>query len=436
MTRTQKEKIIIIGAGVAGMTAAQELQRNGFEVTILEGLSRVGGRVCPIRLGENYIDTGATWIHYYKNNPITAFAEMHDWEIIEDSYEPFEIWNVETKNWLGNEKKHFAKLAKDVRADAIEFFLNNTIEVTTADFFNNYIADENWNNKTIQIVKFLYSALLETDYGGNIQQIALTDERYLNTFGNDEENDALLVGSFKKWIDELRKGLFIRFNQDVQQIDYQKDTVRITTQNQVFECDKVIVTVSLGVLKQGNINFQPELSTEKINAIQSFNYGKLEKIILIFEEQFWGESRLFYYMNNSEKSLKFPMIMDFTSTIGEPTLGIYYAADFAQSIDNQSDEIILSDVVSILKQMFGDKYLSPKQTHISHWSKDKFFKGAYSFSSDWNNKQYVEALAKPIDNKVFFAGEATSLEGQAYVHGAYLSGIREAERLRVLRIKK
>lgn len=428
--RTYKSpKIIVIGAGVAGMSAAQKLQKNGLDVTILEGLDRVGGRVFPVRFGERYIDTGATWIHYYKNNPLFAFAKMSDWNVIEDSYEPFEIWNAEIKAFLGKEKHQLMEWSEAVRAAAIDFFLNNEVAVSTGDFFDNYIINKDWNRPTIQAVKFLYSALLETDYGGNIDQVALTDERYLNKFGNLEETDALLVGSFKKMLDSLKQGLDIRLNQTIQGIDYQQDTIFVTTQNQVFECDKVIVTVSLGVLKQGNIQFRPTLSAEKRNAIAGFQYGKLEKIILTFEEQFWGESRLFYYMNHKKPNLAFPMILDFTAVVGQPTLGIYYAADFAKSIENESDEVILEKVVVILKEMFGDKYLEPIQTYISHWSTNEFFKGAYSFSSGLNNKTYVETLAKPIDNKVFFAGEATSLEGQAYVHGAYLSGIREAERL-------
>lgn len=425
----KSEKVLIIGAGVAGMTAAQHLRKNGFEVTILEGLNRVGGRVAPVSFGEYYIDTGATWIHYYKGNPLTAFAESIGNKVVEDAFEPFEVWDAASKRWLGKEKHLALELSEMVRNAATEYFLENDTDVSVADFFDNYVADKNWNATLRDTVKFLYAALYETDYGATIHEVVPTDERYLDKFGNKGEVDGLIVGSFKNWIDDLQKGLDIRFNQAVQSINYQEDKVIITSQNEVYECDKVIVTVSLGVLKQGSIQFFPQLPLAKQFAIEHFKYGVLEKIICTFDQRFWGESRLFYYMNNDNKHLAFPMIMDFSETAGQPTLGIYHAADFAHSIEDLSDEIIIERVISILKTLFSDTYQPPLQTYVSRWSANPFFRGAYSCSADSNNKYYVETLAEPINNKVYFAGEATSLEGQAYVHGAYFSGIREAERI-------
>ena len=425
----QPDKVLIIGAGVAGMSAAQHLKKEGFEAIILEGQDRVGGRVAPVLFGEHYIDTGATWIHYFKGNPLTAFAEMTGDEVVEDAYEPFEVWDAVSKQWLGKEKYLALELSEEVRNAATAYFLENDTDISVADFFDNYVSDKDWSSALQGTVKFLYTALYETDYGATIHEIVPTDERSLSKFGNEGEVDGLIIGSFKNWIDDLQKGLDIRFNQTVQSINYQDDKVKVTTQHEVFECDKVIVTVSLGVLKHGSIQFVPQLPIAKQYAIEHFQYGILEKIVCTFDQRFWGESRLFYYMNQANKSLAFPMIMDFTETAGQPTLGIYHAADFSQSIEDLSDEVIMEQVTAMLKELFAAAYRAPLQTYVSRWSTNPFFRGAYSCSSDSNNKYYVESLAEPIGRKVFFAGEATSLEGQAYVHGAYFSGFREAKRV-------
>lgn len=431
--KNTNEKIIIIGAGFAGLTAGKLLHESGFDVTILEGDNRIGGRTNTIRLGKAIVDTGATWIHYKKGNLITALAKAYGFEVVNDDYEPYMIWDSENGEIPRKKRNKYLKAAEKARDAAIDFFQENQGNANTETFFDAYVNQKDWSPKKAKIVRFLYSCLLETDYGTSMDNISLSDERHITTFDKNYENDALIVGGYARLITKLRQKLDIRLSEVIEKIDYSKENpankIRISTQNNVFECDKVIVTVSLGVLKKEVIEFVPPLPPEKINAIQSMGYGNLEKIILTFDNVFWGEERLIYYYEQQEKHLPFPMILDFTETAGAPTLGLYCAANFANELLQKSDEDILEIVVETLQNIFGEAMERPTHHHISRWSTDPFQYGSYSYTCNDDVEEIITQLAKPIDDKVFFAGEATSLKGQAYVHGAMFSAIREAVRL-------
>ena len=125
----------------------------------------------------------------------------------------------------------------------------------------------------------------------------------------------------------------------------------------------------------------------------------------------------------------FPSISDFTSITGFPTLAIYCAGAFARYLNRLNDKEVLEQVIGTLEQMYQVENLQPVNYHISRWLTQPFFKGSYSFSNTDDTEQYIKILAQPIDNKVFFAGEATSTEGPGYVHGAYLSGILASQRI-------
>lgn len=428
----KNDKIIIIGAGFAGLTAAKLLMESGFEVTVLEADNRIGGRTNTIQLGKATVDTGATWIHFKDGNPLTHMAELHGYQVFNDDYEPFNIFNSKKKKLSDKKKNKYIKLADKIRERAIEYFQENRGDKTTEDFFEEYVQSKNWSIKKIRFVKFLYSALLETDYAASIDKISLSDVRYITQFNKNYDNDGLIVGGFGKLVEILRQGLDIRLSEIVETIDYSKNNnsnkIIITTNKGTFKCDKVIVTVSLGVLKNERIKFIPQLPYSKLNAIKSMGFGNLEKIILTFENRFWGKERLIYYYAQKDKNLPFPIIMDFTKVAGSPTLALYYAADFATELLKRPDIEILELAIGTLQNIFKRSTVKPINYHISHWSTDPFHFGSYSYSRNDEVGEIIKTLGEPIDNTVFFAGEATSLKGQAYVHGALLSGIREALR--------
>lgn len=424
------KNIIIIGAGFAGLTAAKLLHESGYSVRILEAKNRIGGRTQTVQLGTAKIDTGASWIHYKNGNPLTYIAAAHGLEVIDDEYEPFEIWDEQLGTFLGSEKGEYMEAAELAREAAIDYFLVHRGEDTTADFIKSYLKNKNWSPTKKRIVRTIYALFLETDYATAIENISLSDERVLNRFDNDDENDGLIIGGYEMLLNIISQGLDIQLSTIVHHINYQDNQVIISTNQGEYTADKVIVTVSLGVLKNGLIRFQPPLPEAKQKAIQSLGFGNLEKVILTFEEVFWKDTKHTMFFSATEKNgMGFSSIVDFSNTTGQPTLIMFYMSEFAEQMQAKDDAAILAAALEVLKKIFREAYIPPSQTYLSRWSTDPMFGGSYSYSNDDNNEAVVTALAEPVGDSLFFAGEATSLEGQAYVHGGLLSGMREAQRL-------
>ncbi|MFK7904595.1 MAG: flavin monoamine oxidase family protein [Chitinophagales bacterium] len=423
------EKIIVIGAGIAGLTAAKLLHESGFEVMVLEAKNRIGGRTHTVSLGTARLDAGASWIHYSDGNPLRFIAEAYGFEVVEDVYDSFSIWDEQNTREIGFQKHEYLLEAENAREAAADYFQENQGGKKTVDFIDSYIGNKNWSDKKSRLVRFLYSALLETDYAASIGNISLSDERCLNTFGNASENDALLVKGYGQLVDMLAKDLDIRLSQPVIAINYEGEKVVLTTHQEVFECEKMILTVPLGVLKKETIQFIPSLPQSKLKAIHDFGYGNLEKVILTFEEVFWNDQKTIFFLGKNLSELEFPLTIDFSPTAGIPTLVLFYSAQFAERLQEMEDAEILKMTLSTLEKAFNVSDLQFVDYHITRWSKDPFFNGSYSYSANDDIIEDIILMTKPLQNKVFFAGEATSIEGQSYVHGALLSGVREAKRL-------
>jgi monoamine oxidase len=428
--KNHHSKIIIIGAGYAGLTAAKLLHESGQEVLILEASETLGGRARTIHLDGAPLDAGAAWVHYKSGNIITKTAMANGLEIIDDQYEPSFIFDKKKGKTLSQKKQNrYLEAAEIARDLAIDFFDKKGRNSNTLEFLEKYLAKKSWSKNKKRIVRALYASLLETDYGADMKNVVLSDERYLTLFDCDEENDGKIVGGYEQLTAIFSKNLSIEYQTQVSAINYEDEKVVITTNKGIYTCEKVIVTVSLGVLKNEKIAFTPSLSKGKKSAIQKMGYGNLEKVVLTFEERFWEETQLIYYIEETKNGFAFPMICDFSKTSGVPALVLFYAGSFGEFLQKQSDDFIISKALDVLKNIFNKKDIQPKNHYISRWSTNDLFFGSYSYSSDDDVKKYIKSIRKPIDNKVFFGGEATSLKGQAYVHGAIFSGIREAKRL-------
>ena len=103
--------------------------------------------------------------------------------------------------------------------------------------------------------------------------------------------------------------------------------------------------------------------------------------------------------------------------------------EYAKMQERQSDQVIIEDMMKYLRSAYGQYIPDPIDAHITKWASDKFSYGAYSFTAVGNTPDTYMAISEPIMDTVFFAGEHTSELYPATVHGAYLSGIREADRI-------
>lgn len=211
-----------------------------------------------------------------------------------------------------------------------------------------------------------------------------------------------------------------------------------------FPADYVIITVSLGVLKEhAEKMFCPALPSNKVEAIKNLGYGNVDKMFLEYDRPFWvwGEGGINFAWSSSELSNR----TDWTKGLSaveevydsKQTLCAYVSGPEAAIMEHATDEEVAEKVTKVLRQFTGDTSLPYPSTLLrSKWATDPFFCGSYSYMHLNSHVGHqcdlgcpVPGSCDPIPPILLFAGEATCAGHHSTVHGARLSGIREAERI-------
>ncbi|KAK4042548.1 Sec1-like protein [Parachaetomium inaequale] len=204
------------------------------------------------------------------------------------------------------------------------------------------------------------------------------------------------------------------------------------------EADFVVSTIPLGVLKHGNVKFEPPLPPWKSDAIDRLGFGVLNKVILVYKEPFWDEDRdIFGVLRNptNRHSLdqkdyasqrgRFFQWFNITKTSGLPVLLALMAGDAGFDTEQTCNDDLVAEATEILRSVYGSRVPHPIEAVVTRWASDKFARGSYSSAGPDMKADDYDTMARPIGN-LFFAGEHTCGTHPATVHGAYLSGLRAA----------
>uniref|UniRef100_A0A3Q2XZ25 Lysine-specific histone demethylase n=1 Tax=Hippocampus comes TaxID=109280 RepID=A0A3Q2XZ25_HIPCM len=248
----------------------------------------------------------------------------------------------------------------------------------------------------------------------------------------------------------LAEGLDIKLNTAVRQVRYTASgceviavNTRSATQTFIYKCDAVLCTLPLGVLKQQPpaVQFVPPLPEWKTSAIQRMGFGNLNKVVLCFDRVFWDPSvNLFGHVGSTTASRG--ELFLFWNLYKAPILLALMAGEAAGIMENISDDVIVGRCLAILKGIFGSSAVpQPKETVVTRWRADPWARGSYSYVAAGSSGNDYDLMAQPITPgpaipgasqpvpRLFFAGEHTIRNYPATVHGALLSGLREAGRI-------
>lgn len=281
-------------------------------------------------------------------------------------------------------------------------------------------------------------ANMEYACGTNLENLSL--RHWDQDDGNEfRGNHAMLIGGYSK----LARGLALAPSKlDV----LTRTPVQKILQNEVIlksgesiSADKIIVTVPLGVLKSKQIIFEPELPEWKTAAIDRLGFGLLNKVVLTYESRFWDTDIDLFGTTpaTSDRSDnpdihadrgRFYMFWDCTAhASGRPVLVALMAGDAAFACENMDNQTLISEATAILQRIYPNSTIPvPSESVITKWGRDEFSLGSYSYIGRTGSGADYEALARPIDDSLFFAGEATCRTHPSTVHGAYLSGLAAA----------
>ena len=412
---------MIVGAGVAGLAAASELRANGFEdVVILEARDRIGGRIWTDTIGGNIpIDLGASWIHGVDGNPISAIARKNRIATRPTDYDS----KVEHFSGVGRPRLPAAEVLRRFWELA-----EKRPDSTLQSAYEQYLATYAPGDPEKHYLAYLLNTIVEHEYGADIRDLSLLSIEGGSAYAGQ---DVVFPGGYRQIIDTLADGAAIRLRQAVTAIDYSGTGVVLTTSaGATFEAAGVIVTVPLGVLKKGHIAFRPSLPPRRRRAIARLEMGVLNKTCLLFDEVFWDEDIEFIGRVGAEKG-HWAETLNLYPHTGQPILMMFNAGTYGARLEQYSDRQIVEDAVAVLTELYGH-VPAPRDARITRWKSDPWTHGAYSFVPAGSSFEQYAVLGEPVDDKVFFAGEATHQDYSATVHGAFLSGVRAARQIAAL----
>lgn len=411
-------QVIVIGAGLAGLGAATELQRQGIPVKILEARNEIGGRTrSPNSLGMP-LDIGASWLHGSDDHPLRKLAEQLQLDLAATDYDNSKLYLA--NGALASGDRQHNKFIRAVWQALAEAEPELSVEQASAP------VTQRFANKIPQhIQQQLLSSIFEEEFAASRSHLsvgAVSEGLELNG------DDLLIKQGYSAIVQNLAQGLDIATSQRVVSIDYSETPVTINTNSDSFAAQQVILTVPLGVLKAGSIEFQPSLPSAKQAAINSLGSGDLNKLYLKFPHVFWDQ-KLDLINYADESAGRWLAWYDFSELTGEPVLLGFNAAEQARAIESLSDQQLVAEAMQVLRTIYGPQIPSPSGVIVTRWHSDPLARGAYSYLAVGAAPEMREQLAAPLAKRLYFAGEATSSNFPATTQGAYLSGIREAQRI-------
>ncbi|MBL7861126.1 MAG: FAD-dependent oxidoreductase [Cyclobacteriaceae bacterium] len=431
--------VIIIGAGAAGLYAADILHSKGISVKVLEASNQLGGRIRSLRnQKEILVQTSADF-------PVELGAEI--------------IYG--NSSAFGKIIEKYALTKIELNTQATEQFILDSQAKSATD----------WGGDSDLAAVRNFVAALPTYGGGDVSMKqaagvspradALLNSMAGNFYGSssdqvgakgvsealgliEHENNPFIIKTNP--LQDIIASRFsqitnkVQLNAVVKSINYAGEKILITDKEGIeYEADKVIVTTSLGVLKSGGVTFSPGLPAAKVAGMNKIGMDHCVRLAIDFKKNFWGEDSGYIW-----GATLGPLMLNSGVDRSEfyRTLTVTVHGPKAQELSAMGDGIldaVLAELDAIYNNqasLFISKVINPDGTEgnriwfLADWGKDEFFKGGMSYLKVGASVADREALAAPINNKIFFAGEATDVKGDAgTINGALNSAERVAEEL-------
>lgn len=444
----------IVGAGMAGITAAKELTDMGHKVHLFEARSQIGGRIKMLKTEKGQaVDMGAAFLwgdqldyaQANEQNPLTALIK----------YLPTG-W-LETVDFLENSPIYDSK-GRNIQPELIAHLKSPTFRSRMEDFIKLhqkiFITQKTKHPKTDRplpclsdLLAILFPPPLSSEgarfeqiikisflhkHGAGANLISLWNLLLENSYPG---NDYLAAGAFSTLLDSMlhsiqsRPHFTLSTNTAIGTIEKNTDANGVllrTVTGQEFTFDRVLITVPLGVLKKNTLAFYPSLSPEKQASISALRTGKCNKVMLHFKKAFWPGNAQSLLIFNAKKHLYEYLNLDYFSKNKAATLVVTLygmAADFT----DKSDDDVRMQVLSPLQRVYRHN-VPLVDSFITRWESDPCTQGAFTYLGRNATPKNLRDMATPEwDRLLFLAGEHTDELYYGSVHGAYLSGLRASQ---------
>ncbi len=419
-------RVIVVGAGIAGIAAARTLTENGFDVVVLESRTRIGGRIWTDRSWGIPLDLGASWIHGAANpNPIWALRTENSLRTQPTDFYDMTFYDVDGEELSSGEVAADLATYRAFYRRARRWGRRHGNETSLEDGFDVATSGRTLSAYDRRALDFNINYEIEQDYGGAATELS---NRW---FDQDSwlggRQDAFMVDGYDQLIDILTDGLDIRTGNRVVSVAYTGSGVTVRTLQNTFPAAYAVLTLPLGILQSGSVSFSPRLPRQKLDAIRALQMGTLNKLFLRYRTKFWDDTELFGYRANARG--EWAVWFDMERITGEPVLLALNAATFGAAIEQRSNKQTVAEATDVLRIIYGNAAPAPEASIITRWNADPHTLGSYSHIPPGATGRDYRALSRPVADRLFWAGEATTSRYPQTVAGAYLSGIRAATQI-------
>ncbi len=423
--RAKSSTVLIIGAGIAGLSAARELTRRGCTVSVLEARERIGGRIWTDRSLGIPLDLGASWIHHTQGNPLSELAHEVGAERFETEYNNIVRYAPDGRRLNAEENRSIDKTARRLQKKIEKWQDNYDSDTSLQVALDRYLDKKQPPGSERRYIEYLLNTGIEHEYAADLSELSLY---WFDDADEYSGPDVLFPAGYDQLVQHIAQGIDVRLGHAAESVQVTPDGVCVKTAQAEFRAHAAVIAVPLGVLKSGAISFAPPLPTKKHNAIEGMGFGILNKLYLMFDHVFWdSEAHLLGYV--SENKGEWCEWLNLCKPLGAPVLLGFNAGRFGAEIEAWSDGEILNSAMATLRTIYGNTVTEPRAHLLTRWGHDPFTRGSYSSLSPGLKPKVYKHLAAPVKGRLFFAGEHTHPKHPATTHGAFLSGVRAAREL-------
>ncbi|XP_054813696.1 polyamine oxidase 1-like [Prosopis cineraria] len=434
MDSPSRSSVIIVGAGISGISAAKVLAENGIEdMVILEASDRIGGRIRKENFGGVSAELGAGWIAGVggkESNPVWELAAKSGLRTCLSDYS-----NARYNIYDRSGKIFPSGIAADSYKKAVESAIQK---------LKNQDADHGGDVNKITEPPSSPKTPIELAIDFILHDFEMAEVEPISTYVDFGEREFLVADErgyehllYRMAEDFLftSEGVILdsrlKLNKVVRELQHSRRGVTLITEDGcVFEADYVILSVSIGVLQSELIAFHPPLPRWKVEAIGECDVMVYTKIFLKFPCKFWPsgpEKEFFIYAHERRGYYTFWQHME-NAYPGSHILVVTLTNEESKRVEAQSDRETLKEAMAVLKDMFGPNIPDATDILVPRWWNNRFQRGSYSNYPIISNPQVVHNIQAPV-GRIFFTGEHTSERFNGYVHGGYLSGIDTSKML-------
>ena len=408
--------VVVVGAGMAGVTAAREMRRRGLDVVVLEAGQRVGGRVHTVRdFAPSPVEAGAEFIH---GVGAATWADVREAGLHTIAVPQRRSWLhlAGTTRWLplhlaSPDAWHSLAILRAVRrADE---------DVSAAAF----VADKGYRRRAEELAGLTLGAHLP----GALEEIGVRGLVADGVLALELGRNHRVLDGYDRLPGHVSQGADIRFGWRAAKVAWSAAGVEITSDDgRTLAARAAVTTLPHGVLHSGDVVFDPALPSEKANAIAAIRTGAVTKVLLRFDERFWPARMAQVACGTGPMTLYWPASY---GTDRSPVLVGYATGPRAQALSEAGAEaafdIATDDLMRLFPRARPDRLLA--DARFVDWRSDPLARGGYTFLPPGAVGARAD-LAAPTTGALFWAGSATVWSPVAdTVEAAYRSGLRAAQ---------